>query len=309
MATSQAQTQATAPAPWREAFLSHLSTLPQPTFTLATLHPAPSGEAPSAGLPALPRARTCILRGMWACLPFNAQNNNTTTDNAAAAPRNPPLFESDLPVFTTDARSDKAAELFDSAGGAALAASAGGTGATGGGGPAEACFWSEEAKTQWRVRGTAWLLAGDADSEGEGPRKVKEVLMGRMRRRRIGRMEGGEEEEEGKGWSFAREVTAHFANLSPIMRGSFKAPAPGTPVAYPPREGEALGQRLDDLEDEMARRNFRVVVIVPEEVDQVDLSDQMRPMRWLYVYRGAGGTSKLPGGEIIGEWEKVEVWP
>jgi hypothetical protein len=93
------------------------------------------------------------------------------------------------------------------------------------------------------------------------------------------------------------------------MRGSFKAPPPGTPVAYHTEKGEGLGQRVDDLEDEAARRNFRVVVIVPDEVDQVDLRDELRPRRWLYVYRGADGESKLPGGEVIGEWEKVEVWP
>jgi pyridoxamine 5'-phosphate oxidase len=29
----------------------------------------------------------------------------------------------------------------------------------------------------------------------------------------------------------------------------------------------------------------------------------------VYVYRGVGGESKLPGGEMLGEWEKVEVWP
>jgi pyridoxamine 5'-phosphate oxidase len=51
------------------------------------------------------------------------------------------------------------------------------------------------------------------------------------------------------------------------------------------------------------------VVIVPEEVDQVDLRDMTRPRRWVYVYRGVGGESKLPGGEMLGEWEKVEVWP
>jgi hypothetical protein len=93
------------------------------------------------------------------------------------------------------------------------------------------------------------------------------------------------------------------------MRGSFRGPPPGTPVAYHAGEGESVGQRVENLEDKGARRNFRVVVIVPDEVDQVDLSDELRPRRWLYVYRGAEGESKLPGGEVIGEWEKVEVWP
>lgn len=305
-----------AAAPWRESFLAHVATIPRATFTLATLHPAPSDEAPSAALPALPRARTCVFRGLWGTLPARGGHNNNP------APRNPPaVYESDLPVFTTDARSDKLAAVFDTAGGRALEASvssssgggsSGGGGGggrgpqsgatTGGGGPVEACFWAEAAATQWRIRGRAWALApADADSDDEGPRMVREVLLARMRRR------GGAGEADG--WSFAREVTAHLGNLSPLMRGSFRAPAPGTPVAYPPGQGEGLGQRLDDVDDEMARRNFRVVVIVPEEVDQVDLSDELRPRRWLYVYRGEGGQSKLAGGEMIGEWEKVELWP
>ena len=94
-----------------------------------------------------------------------------------------------------------------------------------------------------------------------------------------------------------------------MMRGSFRGPPPGTPVAYHAGKGEAVGQRLEGVEDGMARRNFRVVVIVPDEVDQVDLSDEERPRRWLYVYRGLEGESKVPGGALIGEWEKVELWP
>jgi hypothetical protein len=283
------------PAPWRSLFLNHISQLPSPTFTLATLHPATLPEAPSRALPCLPRARTCVFRGLWATLPPNPSN---------PAPLNPPLYESDLPVFTTDARSDKASEVFDSAAEGDVEASGG---QTGGGGPVEAVFWVDVpgVKTQWRVRGHAWVLAGgdvDAtDGDAVGARKVREALMGRMRRSAA---EGKEEE-----WSFGREVAAHFGNLSPLMRGSFKAPPPGTPVAYHTEKGEGVGQRLDDLEDEVARKNFRVVVIVPDEVDQVDLSDELRPRRWLYVYRGVEGDSRLPGGEVVGEWEKVEVWP
>ncbi|KAK4103484.1 hypothetical protein N658DRAFT_493965 [Parathielavia hyrcaniae] len=287
-----------APAPWREDFLSHTSQMPSPTFTLATLHPATLPEAPSRALPCVPRARTCVLRGLWATLPENPHN---------PAPPNPRLFESDLPVFTTDARSDKATEVFDSAAAGDVEASGG---LTGGGGPVEAVFWVDlpGVKTQWRVRGHAWVLAGeDADSiDRDGARKMREVLRGRMRRTAAAG-EGGDEEEGS--WSFAREVKAHFGNLSPMMRGSFKAPPPGAPVAYHTGKGEGVGQRLDNLDDAVAGQNFRVVVIVPDEVDQVDLSDEMRPRRWLHVYRGLEGDSRIPGGEAIGEWEKVEVWP
>ncbi|KAL2159795.1 hypothetical protein VTH06DRAFT_1928 [Thermothelomyces fergusii] len=288
--TTTAATAATTPgsksaAPWRAAFLSHVAQLPMAIFTLATLHPAGRSEAPTPGLPCLPRARTCE-RGPGA---------------------GPGPYESDLLVFTTDARSDKAAELFDSARAGDVEAGGGGGSGSGGGGPVEAVFWVGAAgvQTQWRVRGRAWVLAADVDDEAsDGARRAREVLWARMRRAAGG---GGEEGEQG--WSFARQVAAHFANLSPLLRGSFKAPPPGTPLAYHTAKGEAVGQRLDDLEDETARRNFRVVVIVPDEVDQLDLSDELRPRRWLYVYRGVGGESKLAGGEMMGEWEKVEVWP
>mgnify|MGYP002623065271 CR=1 FL=1 len=183
----------------------------------------------------------------------------------------------------------------------------GGLRGSGGGGPVEAVFWIEPARTQWRIRGTAWILAaGDIDDgESVGAKKVREMLLSRMRR-----ISGDDNNKEE--WSFSREINAHFTNLSTIMRGSFKNPPPGVPVeGNPPGPGEGLGQRVEGglEEDEMARRNFRVVVIVPEEVDRVDLGDPERARRWLYILRGEGEETKLPGGVKEGDWEVVEVWP
>lgn len=166
------------------------------------------------------------------------------------------------------------------------------------GGPVEAVFWiGGPAKTQWRIRGTAYVLSSD----------TYPVLEHRLRRVSGA---GGEEEEERRGeqWSWQKEVTAHFGNLSPVMRGSFKGPAPGQPRAKGDG-GLKLGEKVEDheLDDETARRNFRVVVIVPEEVDQVLLEEV--PARWLYVYRGLQGKAEYPGGEVMGEWERVELWP
>lgn len=171
-------------------------------------------------------------------------------------------------------------------------------GKTGGGGPVEAVWWVEEFGTQWRVRGRAFVLGPDVETE-EG-RATRDVLDSRMRKR-----EGAGDED----WSWKKEITAHFGNLSPVMRGTFRGPPSGQPIAIPAEEGQELGQEVDDLEDEVARKNFRVMVIVPDEVDQVDLSDQKRPRRWLYTYRGRSWQSKEAGGEVIGEWEKVEVFP
>lgn len=277
-------------APWRPLFLQHIGLMSQPSFVLSTLHPVSA----SSPFPAVPRARTVIFRGMWASLPHNERN---------PAPRNPPVYESDLLALTTDARMDKALEIARpgaEAGATRTGTVAGaGTGvSSGGGGAVEAVFWAEEAATQWRLRGTAWVLGPDLETEGG--RAVREAVGARMRRLSDGGSEAAGAEGEGgtaeTAWSWAREVTAHFGNLSPAMRGSFRYPPPGTPTSVPPGQGLGLGQKVEDLEDEIARANFRVVVIVPTEVDRVDLADMDRPRRWLYAYRE-------------GQWDTLEVWP
>ena len=112
-------------------------------------------------------------------------------------------------VFTTDARMSKAADFFNVPG--QELATEEEMKSSGGGGPVEACWWVEEVSAQWRVKGTAWILASDMDGQGIGAEKVKKELGRRMRK--VGT------EEDAKGWSWGREVTAHFGNLSPGMRG------------------------------------------------------------------------------------------
>ena len=127
---------------------------------------------------------------------------------------------------------------------------------SGGGGPVEAVFWVKDVMTQWRIRGEAFIVGKDIEGEGDessGVRTVKSEVGERMR---------VVKEEAREGWSWAKELTAHFGNLNPGMRGSFKNPAPGTPVGVPsPDKSLGLGQKVDDLEDEVARKNFRVVII------------------------------------------------
>ncbi|KAJ4423698.1 hypothetical protein N0V82_001584 [Gnomoniopsis sp. IMI 355080] len=288
MATSSAQSKTTAAAPWRAQFLSDIKQMDQPAFTFTSLH------STSTSNDALPRGRTCIYRGLWGQLPPNEKNK---------APRNPEgVYESDLPVLTTDARMAKVPEIFSSSPSETTAAAA--SKGSGGGGPVEAMWWAVPTQTQWRIRGHAWVLApGDVGGESAGAKAVREALKARMRK-----TAGGEESGE---WDWEREIVGHFGNLSPGMRGSFKNPSPGTPRANDPGEGEGLGQKVGDelLEDEVARKNFRVVVIVPEEVDLVDLSDPADQRRWLYTYVGAGAKATKAGGVIEGEWEKVELWP
>ncbi|KAK1725914.1 pyridoxamine 5'-phosphate oxidase-domain-containing protein [Colletotrichum acutatum] len=248
------------PAPWRAPFLKNVTDMASPEFNLATIHSSSSSSASSS---LTPRLRTVIFRGLWASLLVNPKNT---------ADLNPPLYESDLLTLTTDARMAKVPDFLTSDGGKDD------TKKSGGGGPVEACFWTD-AKVQWRIRGEAFLLGPDID--GSNTAALREHLLARMR----------------NDWSFAREVTAHFGNLSPMMRGTFKNPVPGTSrAANPPSDTLKLGQKVEDLDDKVARENFRVVVIVPTEVDQTDLSASEDPRRYLYRFRVNG-------------WEKIELWP
>jgi len=88
---------------------------------------------------------------------------------------------------------------------------------SGGGGPVEAVWWNSEVGTQWRVKGTAWVVGNDIDEgEGSGVRSVKAEVGRRMR------WVGDKDDEGMEGeWSWKREVRGHFGNCSPGMRGEF----------------------------------------------------------------------------------------
>lgn len=260
-----------------------------PEFVLSSLHPSEDSNSPT---PYVPRARYCIYRGMWAELPENKYNE---------APKNDRVYESDLPTFTTDVRMSKVPEIFASSqdhGGVAQSQE------SGGGGPVEAVFWVKDVMTQWRFRGEAYIIGQDIESEGSGSSGVRVV------KHKIGERMRAVKEEGKHGWSWDKEVTAHFGNLSPGMRGSFKNPVPGSPVSIPPADKAlALGQHVTDLHDEVARRNFRVCIIKPDEVEQVDLSVPDKARRWKYTYVGPNGGHAGQRGDEVGEWKKEELWP
>ena len=86
------------------------------------------------------------------------------------------------------------------------------------------------------------------------------------------------------------------------FQGSFKAPPPGKPVDQPYDDKNLkLGAKADDLQDDVARKNFRLVIIIPESVEQTDLSDPEKGRRFRYTFdessRGNGG------------WRTEELWP
>lgn len=272
---------ASAAAPWRATFLAHVDEMDAPNFILSTLHPIPPRPGPSddraSQLQFTPRARTVVYRGMWASLPANPKNT---------ADRNPDVYESDMVTITTDARMEKVPELFGSAGTATSAAQSRPAGLV------EAVFWMPKPMAQWRIRGHAVVVGPDIEDDGGEP--ARGALTARMRGKT------GDATTASSQWSWDRELTAHFGNLSPGMRGTFRNPPSGTRRDEKPGDEPKLGQKVDDLEDEIARLNFRVVAIIPEEVDQLDLSDPEDGRRWNYKYVGE---------ESGGPWITTELWP
>ncbi len=174
-----------AAAPWRQLFpAGHLQDGPG---QLHVQHCAQRGDG-RRGAHA-PRAHRHVPRAL----------GHAAGQRAEPGGAQPGVYESDLPVFTTDARMSKAAELAASA-------------------AAEAVWYAAEAQAQWRVRGTAWAL-------GPEPQPVARAAIG-ARMRRLER-DHDDHDDAAEAWSWPREVTAHFGNLSPAMRGTFRNPPPG----------------------------------------------------------------------------------
>jgi pyridoxamine 5'-phosphate oxidase len=189
------------PAPWKQLFNQHISQMKSPEFVLGTLASAPSGSP----TPFVPRVRYCIHRGFWAEIPENKHND---------AERNPPVFASDCPVFTTDVRMEKVGQIFATSAGHAESEEQ--VQGSGGGGAVEAVYWVTETGTQWRIKGRAFVVAEDieGDDESSGVRTVKSEVGKRMR------SVGEEDGKEGE-WSWKRELTGFFGNQSPGIKGTF----------------------------------------------------------------------------------------
>lgn len=294
------------PAPWRPLFLNHLSKFKSPEFVLSTLQPSPTSPT---GF--IPRARFCIFRGFFAQLPENPHGN--------PSPLNPRVYDSDLLTFTSDVRMEKIPQLFATGPGKATREDQ--CQGSGGGGPVEAVFWVAETGTQWRIRGDAFVLGPDIEDhspdEGHGGHEKEESSGVRTVKSQLGERMRVIDEHKKHEWSWARELDAHFGNLAPGMRGTFKNPAPGSKVGVPvEKSGEALGQKVTGPldEDEVARKNFRVVVIRPVEVEQLELTEPDKARRWRFTYVGPeagakGGEADEEGKKVVGEWRQEELWP
>jgi pyridoxamine 5'-phosphate oxidase len=181
---------------------------------------------------------------------------------------------------------------------------------SGGGGPVEAVYWVKDIRVQWRLRGKCWLVAADDIEGGDAAQNSGTITV----KAEVGRYmrPKGNHESQNDDWSWKREVENLFENLSPIMRGSFKNPPPGRPLSEGgDSQDEKLGQKGGHLKDEdLARKNFRVAIITPEEVEQVDLSDPENSKRWIWTLtEEAGGPGANESGNPVQEWNMVETWP
>lgn len=71
-----------------------------------------------------------------------------------------------------------------------------------------------------------------------------------------------------------------------------------------------LGQKVNDEHDPIGRKNFRVVIIQPEEVEELDLTDPAEARRWKWTYVGDGDSAAQPNGkQVHKEWKMEELWP
>ncbi|KAH8705453.1 hypothetical protein BGW36DRAFT_367605 [Talaromyces proteolyticus] len=251
---------------WKSLFLQHASKQEDPYMAVATV------ERDSQNGSSIPRVRYCGFRGFFGELKLHPSAEKQLRDENEL---NPLEFESDMLAFTTDTRMQKIEQFneFD--------------------GAIEVVFWVKEVMTQWRLRGTAFVIGDDAKKSVEQTARA-EIIKG-LRKRPSQASTVSE-------WTWEKEITAYFANHSPVMRGSFKNPAPGRPLSEEPTDPNLkLGQKVTDLHDATARENFRVVVIRVHEVDRLDLTRPERASRWR--------TTLTDASDGVGQWEEVELWP
>ena len=100
------------------------------------------------------------------------------------------------------------------------------------------------------------------------------------------------------------------------MRGSFANPPPAAPLdvdcSYMGVGKLRKGVRVADEDvlksdgvEALARRNFRVGVVVPEVVERLDLAaDDSKARRWVWWWVGDAEVE----GAVEG-WKGVETWP
>jgi hypothetical protein len=140
-----------------------------------------------------------MFRTFWAELTLDTSRGEPQPE------QNPPLYESDMLTLTTDVRMQKVGQILRGNPGMEV------------GGQVECLFWIPAMSTQWRLNGKAFVVgAADGDFMEEMDRAE---IWKRMRVRSTGESVSNLAEEAAGSWTWEREITAHFANMSPLMRG------------------------------------------------------------------------------------------
>jgi pyridoxamine 5'-phosphate oxidase len=88
------------------------------------------------------------------------------------------------------------------------------------------------------------------------------------------------------------------ARVNPLV-GTFRAPPPGQSLSQPYDDKNLeLGGRVEDLQDDIARKHFRVCIIRPENVEKLFLKDPTKAQRWRWTL-----------DEASDDWKEEELWP
>ena len=96
----------------------------------------------------------------------------------------------------------------------------------------------------------------------------------------------------GEGWGWEGEREAYFAAMGRELKKGLAGPPPGE---------VSKGGEQGEFDEEKAKRNFRLVVVRPAEVECVDLTDPEISKRWIYTF------VEREGGK--GEWKMEELNP
>jgi len=172
-------------APWRDLLDSHLKQTPGYEFTIATI-------GYDAKQRPVPRLRTCGCRGFFPELELHPKGQEAM-DQQVEDGGNPPIFESDMLTFTTDARMEKLPQLESS------------------GHAIEAVFWLKDLMTQWRIKGTAYAIGNPQGEDVEEERISRKEIKGALRVK--------DNDRDISKWTWEKAVTKYFANHSPVARG------------------------------------------------------------------------------------------
>lgn len=174
------------PAPWRDLLDSHLKQTSGYEFTIATV-------GYGAQQRPVPRLRTCGCRGFFPELELHSKGQEAM-DQQVEDGGNPPVFESDMLSFTTDARMEKLPQLESS------------------GHAIEAVFWLKGLMNQWRIKGTAYAIGDPSGDNADEEKASRNEIMKSLR------LKSDDDSSIAK-WTWEKAVTKYFANHSPVARG------------------------------------------------------------------------------------------